>query len=94
MRSPQGDERRFVILNAGSQVDQIFTDISDIVVLFDDFWDCGSCVGPSGRNCSALDCMQWSPAAGAARTRPHSRSWRPRFIMPTHGRGATRHSAI
>ena len=55
--------RLFVI--ASDSAGQCLAVRADIVVLFDDFWDCSSCVGPSGRNCSALDCMQWSPAAGA-----------------------------
>merc|ERR1711871_913978 len=55
-----GVEQRFVILNPGSQTNEKFSEVSDIVVLFDDFWDCSSCLAPAlGGACSYWDCMQW-----------------------------------
>jgi len=55
-----GVEQRFVILNPGSQTNEKFSEVSDIVVLFDDFWDCSSCSAPAlGGACSYWDCMQW-----------------------------------
>jgi len=55
-----GVEQRFVILNPGSQTNEKFSEVSDIVVLFDDFWDCSSCTAPAlGGSCSYWDCMQW-----------------------------------
>jgi hypothetical protein len=57
-----GVEQRFVILNPGSQTNEKFSEVSDIVVLFDDFWDCSSCEAPAlGGKCSYWDCMQWKP---------------------------------